>query len=64
MYYILYTTPNKNMSMSMSMSINPRWPPVLVSAQSWRSYEKIRDCEESRDVKSSVFGVGGRKSPI
>ena len=47
-----------------SVHINPRWPPVLVSAQSWRSYEKIRDCGESRDVNSTVFGVGGRKSPI
>ena len=27
--------------------MKPRWTPVLVSAQSWRSYEKIGDCEQT-----------------
>ena len=43
--------------------MKPRWPPLLVSAQSWGSYEKIEDCEESKDVKTTVlrwlFGGSG-----
>ena len=31
--------------------MKPRWPSVPVSARSWRSYEKVLDCEQSKEVK-------------
>ena len=31
--------------------MKPRWPSVPVRARSWRSYENVLDCEQSKDVK-------------
>ena len=31
--------------------MKPRWPSVPVRARSWRSYEKVLDCVQSKEVK-------------
>lgn len=45
------------LSLPPSVHMKPRWPPVPVSARSWRSNEKIGDWEQSRKSQHHVKTV-------
>ena len=47
-----------------SVQMKPRWPPVSVSARSWRSYKKNRGLWIVHGILSTVFTISVRASLV